>query len=266
MSLLMEYSQAEILRFALILARVSPLMIIAPIWGSPMVPGQVRVFLSLILAALLLPVVRTPIPAHVTSNVLNLAVGMGLELLLGFLMAYVALLFFAAAQFAGQLVDVQIGFGVANVIDPLTSAQVTLIGQLQYMAALWIFFLLDGHHLLLRGMVGTFAAAPLGHPLADVATFGVLLERGGRLLFALGAQIAAPALTALFLSNLALGLISRMMPQMNLFLVGMPLHVLVGLLALAASLGIFTSVWRGAIDELGSQIGEIQVLLRQQHG
>jgi flagellar biosynthetic protein FliR len=265
-NLFMEYSQAEITRFALILARVSPLMIIAPIWGSPLVPGQVRIFLSLIIAGLLLPVVRTPLPAGVAASAFPLGLAIALELALGFLLAYIALLLFAAAQFAGQLVDIQIGFGVANVIDPLSSSQVSLVGQMQYLAALWVFLLLDGHHLLLRGLAGTFVDAPLGDPLGSVAPIGLLVERAGRVLFSLGLQIAAPALTALFLSNFALGLVSRMMPQMNLFLVGLPMHVVVGLLALAASLAVFTSVWRGAIDELGGQLGELQSLLRQSHG
>lgn len=265
MNALFAFSQAELIRFILIVTRVSPLMMTAPIWGSPVVPPQIRVFITLMVSALLLPVVRGPLPPGIGDSVFVLALAAAQEMLLGFLLAYLALLMFAAAQFAGQLVDIQVGFGIANVIDPLSSAQVTLLGQVQYLAALFVFLLLDGHHLLLAGLAGTFGAAPLGAPLsgAGAAPFLFVVQRGGRLMFVLAAQIAAPALTALFLTNFALGLISRTLPQMNIFLVGMPVNIFVGLLALAASLSIFTAVWRGAIGDLEGQIAGLTATLRR---
>jgi len=264
MSALFAASQAELLRYLLIVVRISPLLIMAPIWGSPLVPAQVRVFIVLIVAGLLLPVVRGPLPPGIGDSVFLLALAVAQELLLGFLVAYAALLMFAGAQLAGQLVDVQVGFGIANVIDPLSSAQVTLLGQVQYLAALLVFLLLDGHHLLLTGLAATFGPAPLGAPFAAGMGPPLLLvvQRGGRILFVLAAQIAAPALTALFLTNFALGLVSRMLPQMNIFLVGLPVNVFVGLLALAASLSIFTTVWRGAVDGLGGQLAGLVATLR----
>ncbi len=257
MNALFAFSQAELLRYLLILARVSPLMITAPIWGSPLVPGQVRVFLAMLVAALLLLVVRGPLPAGLDASALDLALAVGLELLVGYCIALFTTLLFAAAQFAGQVADIQVGFGIANVIDPLTSAQVTIIGQLQYLAALFIFLLLDGHHLLLRGLAETFTAAPLGHPLAGGHALQMVVEHGGRLLFSLGLSIAAPVITALFLVNLAMGLVSRMLPQMNVFMVGLPLNIGVGLVALAASLTLFTAVWEGAVGGLGAALAAL---------
>lgn len=262
MNALFDFSQAEMFRFLLILARVSPLMITAPIWGSPLVPGTVRVFLAMLVAALLLPVTRGPLPPGLDTSVLVLAFAVAVELLIGYLVALLATLMFAAAQFAGQLVDIQVGFGIANVIDPLTSAQVTIIGQLQYLTALFIFLLLDGHHLLLRGLADTFAAAPLGRPLANAGALALVVSRGGRLLFSVGASIAAPTVTALFLTNFAMGLVARMLPQMNIFMVGLPVNVAVGLLALAASLSLFTAVWRGAMGGLGDELTALVRALR----
>jgi flagellar biosynthetic protein FliR len=264
MNALFAASQAELLRYLLIVVRVSPLMMTAPVLGSTLVPAQVRLFIALLLAGLLLPVVRGPLPPGLAGSVFPLAIAVAQELLLGFLVAYLVLLMFSAAQLAGQFIDIQVGFGIANVIDPLSSAQVTLLGQVQYLAALLIFLLLDGHHLLLSGLAATFGAAPLGNPFAAglAAPLTLVVQRGGRLMFVLAAQIAAPVLTALFLSNFALGLISRMLPQMNIFLVGMPVNVFVGLLALAASLSIFTSVWRGAMGGLESQLSGLVAALR----
>ena len=257
MERLFEYSQTELLRYLLILARVSPLFMIGPVWGSPMVPAQVRILMTALVSGLLLPVTRGPLPAGLGESVFALALAVGFELLLGLVLAYMALILFSAAQFAGQLMDIQVGFGVANVYDPLTSAQVTLIGQLQYLAALFVFLLLDGHHLLLRGLAGTFAAAPLGHPFTTALPLMTLVERGGRMLFLLAAQIAAPALTALFLTNFAMGLVSRMLPQINIFLVGLPVNVIAGLLAIAASLSLLPSIWRGAIAGLEGSLASV---------
>jgi len=262
MNALFAFSQAELFRYLLILARVSPLMITAPIWGSPLVPVQVRIFLAMLVAALLLPVTRGPLPAGLDTSVLVLAFAVAMELLIGYMVALLATLLFAAAQFAGQLADIQVGFGIANVIDPLTSAQVTIIGQLQYLTALFVFLLLDGHHLLLRGLADTFAAAPLGAPLAHAGSLSLVMGRGGRLLFSVGASIAAPTITALFLTNFAMGLVARMLPQMNIFMVGLPVNIGVGLLALAASMSLFTVVWRGAIGGLGDEIAALVQALK----
>lgn len=255
--------ETEMLRYLMILARISPLMVTAPLWGSPLVPPQVRGFLAMLIAALLLPVTRQPLPPGLAATPFSLAFAAGQELLLGFIVAELALLVFAAAQFAGQLADIQVGFGIANVLDPLTSAQVTLIGQLQYLGALLVFLLLDGHHLLLRGLADTFNVAPPGQPVAALsAPLTLVIERGGRLMFILAAQISAPVLTALFLTNFALGLVARMLPQMNLFLVGMPINVAVGLFALAASFPLFVGVWRGAILALHDQFGLLLTALK----
>lgn len=259
---LFAFGRSEIVRFALIACRVTPLMMVAPIWGSPLVPGQVRVLIAVGISALLLPAARGPLPPGVFDSLWPLAWAVAGELLLGFLFAYVALLLMAGAQFAGQLIDIQIGFGIANVLDPLTSAQVTLIGQMQYLAALFLFLLMDGHHLLLRGLADTFAAVPPGTPFAGAAALELVVRRGGSLLFVIAARIAAPALTALFLTNFALGLASRMMPQMNLFMVGMPVNVGAGLLALAASLTLFAAAWRGALGDLTVSLSALTAALR----
>ncbi len=262
MERLFAFSQAELLRYLLIMCRVSPLMVAAPFWGSPLVPAQVRLYLALLVSVLLLPVVRAPLPADLATSLGSLVGAVAVELLIGFLLAYAAILLFSAVQLAGQLADIQMGFGVANVIDPLTSAQVTLMGQVQYLVALLVFLLMDGHHIFLRGLVDTFATAPPGHGLGSALPLTLIVERGGRLLFTLAAQIAAPVLTALFLSNLAMGLISRVLPQINIFIVGLPLNVGIGLLAFAAGISVFTIVWRGALDEMARQMAALAAALR----
>ena len=262
MERLLEFSQAELLRFILIVCRVSPLMIIAPFWGSPLVPGQVRIYLALMVSALLMPVVRAPLPPDVATSLITLLFSISSEMLLGFLFAYLTILMFAAIQMAGQLVDIQVGFGIANVYDPLSGSQVTLIGQVLYMAAIFVFILLDGHHMMMKGLADSFVVAPPGHPFSGMGPIQMLVERGGSLMFILAAQVAAPAMTALFLVNIAMGLVSRVLPQINIFLVGLPLNVGIGLLVLAASMSIFPSVMRSAINGLSGQLNVLSMAIR----
>jgi flagellar biosynthetic protein FliR len=262
MERLLEFSQGELLRFLLIVCRVSPLMMIAPFWGSPLVPGQVRIYLALLVSALLMPVVRAPIPPDAAASLITLFFSVASELLLGFIFAYMAVLLFAAVQMAGQLVDIQVGFGIANVFDPVSGAQVTLIGQVLYMAAIFVFILLNGHHMMLKGLADSFTIAPPGRPFTGMGPVQLLVERGGSLMFILAAQVAAPAMTALFLVNLAMGLVSRVLPQINIFLVGLPLNVGIGLLVLAASMSIFPSVMRYAISGLAGQLTALTGALR----
>lgn len=237
-------------------------MILAPFWGSPLVPGQVRIYLALLVSALLMPVVRAPIPPDAAASLFALVFSVASELMLGFIFAYIAVLLFAAVQMAGQLVDIQVGFGIANVFDPVSGAQVTLIGQVLYMAAIFVFILLDGHHMMMKGLADSFSIAPPGRPFSGVEPVQLLVERGGSLMFILAAQVAAPAMTALFLVNLAMGLVSRVLPQINIFLVGLPLNVGIGLLVLAASMSIFPSVMRSAITGLSGQLTALSMALR----
>jgi flagellar biosynthetic protein FliR len=138
-------------------------------------------------------------------------------------------------QLGGQLAGTQMGFGLVNLIDPQSNAHVTVIAEWQQLIALLVFLALDVHHVLLRALVESFHAAPPGAvALTAIGVQGAVALSGE--LFGLGVRIAAPVMIALLMSNGALGVLARTIPQLNVFVVGFPVHVGVGLVMLGASL------------------------------
>jgi flagellar biosynthesis protein FliR len=138
-------------------------------------------------------------------------------------------------QLGGQLAGIQMGFGLAGLIDPQSRAQVTIIAEWQQLLALLVFLALDVHHLLLAAVVASFHAAPPGGLALASLGLGVAVSMAGEI-FVLGARIAAPVMIVLLLSNAALGLLARTIPQINVFVVGFPLNAGAGLLMLGAAL------------------------------
>jgi flagellar biosynthetic protein FliR len=160
---------------------------------------------------------------------------------MGLIVGFVAYLVFMGVQFAGEIIDIQIGFAVANIINPETQQQVTVLGELELTLATLVFLISNSHLLMLQGIGGSFHLLPLPYINLDPSVAGnvvIFLEQAFLIVF----QIAAPPAVALFVVNIALGLMARVAPQMNVFVVGFPLQIGVGLLMLAVSVPLLVTV------------------------
>lgn len=173
------------------------------------------------------------------------------EVLLGALMGLSIRLLFTGVQMAGQLVGFQMGFAVANIFDPVTSAQVSLPAQAYNLFATLVFLTVNGHHLLLRALAESFRQLPPGRALWAETGARPLVALAGDM-FGLSIAVAAPVLTALLLTTVALGIVARTVPQMNVYFVAMPVSIAVGLLFMALS---FPFVWLVLGDQFGG-LGE----------
>lgn len=173
------------------------------------------------------------------------------EILIGLLLGFVATLFIYALQMAGGLIDLMMGFAIANVIDPQTGAQSPIMGNFKYMFAILILFFTDGHHLLLRGVLNSYFLVPLHKwiTFADGGMAQLLIDFFLRS-FAISLQIAAPIAASIFLVDVALGLISRTVPQMNMFVVGIPVKIISTFLLLLLVLPGFGFVLSRLFSEL----------------
>ncbi|MFN8542722.1 MAG: flagellar biosynthetic protein FliR [Candidatus Binatia bacterium] len=219
--------------FLLVLARVAGLVLAAPLFGHLLVPLRVRIGLAVLLTVALVPVV--PPPVALPTSLWGLGGAVAAESALGALMGFVAQLVFAGAQLGGQLAGIQMGFGMANLIDPQAHAQVTVVAEWQSLITLLVFVLLDGHHLLIRAMIESLRVAPAGAlVLAPTALRDAVGLAGD--VFATGVRLAAPVLIVLLLTNAAMGVLARTIPQLNVFVVGFPVNVGVGLLVTGAAL------------------------------
>lgn len=254
---------AEVQAFLGILVRVSGTVAVAPVFGSRQTPAPVKVALSLILALLLLPVApRSPGLERSAETLAGAVLSVAGEAFLGIALGFMGFLIFSAAQVAGGLLDFEMGFGITQALDPEFSQALPLVGNFQNLLALLVFLAINGHHQLLRALVASFRVVPLGGagpqpaglpgPAPSLTFLGAFVG-----LFAAAVQLAAPVLAALFLTNLALGLLARTVPQMNLFAIGLSAKSGLGVLALAVALPVVLAVLADVLSGLGPWLEEL---------
>ncbi len=235
------FDPQRLLLFVLVLSRLSGLVMIAPVFGSADVPLRVRALLTVTLTLLVLPAVwDAPVPAIQQNGELLLHVGN--ELLVGYVLGLGVWLLLTAMQIAGQVISQSSGISLAEVLDPQLDASFPLVSQWLTVLTLAVFVVLDGHLLLLEGVLQSFAAFPVGGVIEPAQLVALLAGSDGQSglvpeALALGVRVAAPVTAALLLAALVLGLISRTLPQLNVFAVGFGVQTIVALFVLAATLG-----------------------------
>jgi flagellar biosynthetic protein FliR len=217
----------------LVALRIAPLFIMVPVFGSAPAPNLFRAVLIVALSAAVVTVTGARLPAVPASVIELLLYGVS-ELVVGAALAFGLAAAFAAFLFAGRLLDFQLGFGIANLIDPVTRAQAPLIGTGLNLLAVTLFFLAEGHHLLIRAIAFSLEHFPPGRFVGEL-NFGAIAAQFGAM-FTLGIEIAAPAVFAVLLLDLGFAVASRSMPQMNVFIVAIPFKIALGIAVLALSL------------------------------
>jgi flagellar biosynthetic protein FliR len=219
------------LGYFLVALRVAVVLAMTPVLYAMPIPARVRAALVLVLATVLaacLPANEVPQVSD-TGALFESAfseLGLGATLGLGVLLA------FSAFAVAGNLLDVQIGFGIAQVFDPVSNRFSPLLVSAFSYAAVVVFFLVDGHHALLRGVAYSLQAFPVGRPWLLQATAVPVLKQAGAV-FALGFALAAPVVFCVLLVELALGVVSRNLPQINMLALGIPIKIVVGMAVLS---------------------------------
>jgi flagellar biosynthetic protein FliR len=227
-------------------ARVSGLMLVAPVFSARLVPPMVKAGLVVLLTMLLTPVAGAHLagaPALTPATVLA-------ETMVGFVIGLGAALLVGAAEAAGELMAIQIGLSGASIMDPVNQHQVPALGQLMQMTALALLLSLDLHLVMIDAMAASTRVLPVGMEM-DLAGGAMALVRTGSTLFVLGLRFAAPVVAAVLIANVALAILSRAAPQLNVLSVAFPLQIGIGLFALAAALpfiGTFFTGWATVYD------------------
>lgn len=234
-----EMYAAQFVQFLLVFSRVTGTLFSAPVFGSRVIPVTARVGLALLLTLFMFPM-SVLSPDHQPASLLMLGWWVLIELVYGLTAGYVAALFFNSVQMAGQLIDMQIGFGIVNVFDPQFGQQVPLIGNFKYLMALSVFLALQGHHILIGALADNFRSVPLGMQiyLSDATSFLVDAVMN---LFVMALRIALPVLGTVLMTDVALGILARIMPQMNVFVVGITGKLIVGVFMLFLILPFYVS-------------------------
>jgi flagellar biosynthetic protein FliR len=240
-TLISEFGEQRVLAFFLVLARISPLFLLAPLFSSKMVPARVRSVIAVGLAIGLSPVVgsATQLPTDVGAIGSLLAK----ELLVGGAFAYALAATFAALSVAGTFLDTTIGFSYGSVVDPLNGNQAAVLSTAYSMIGLLVFIAIGGDAWVIKGLAHTYDVVSLtqypslGH-IVDGAT-GAFVK-----VFTAAIEVAGPVLLALVLTDAAFGMVTRVVPTLNAFQVAIPAKVVLGLLLIGASMP-FVAGWLG---------------------
>ncbi|MFO7569282.1 MAG: flagellar biosynthetic protein FliR [Smithellaceae bacterium] len=249
-----EHAQA----FILVLLRVSALVTTMPVFSERTVPPTIKASLSIIISVILFPVVVSKIPPLAQLHFLELLFLMIGEVLIGVTIGFASRLVFAAIQLAGNIIGFQMGFAIVNVIDPMTSSQVSIIAEFQYLIAMLLFLTVNAHHLFFSAIAQSYEfIAPLGFHFSGQlmqAIFDVSKE-----MFVIALKIGAPIMAVMLFTNVGLGVVARTVPQMNIFIVGFPLQISMGLIFLGFTTPLFIRTLTGMFAGME---GKIITLLR----
>ncbi len=238
--------------FILILVRTASIIFFIPFLGARNVPKGFKVGLALFISLILIGIVKVDATV-MSADLLTLAVAIGGEIIIGFTLGLIARLIFSAVEMAGEVMGVQMGFSIANVIDPQTSAHVPIIGHFQTILATLIFLSINAHHLFIAAIADSFALVPPMHfTLTQQMMNGIITM--SRDMFILAIKIGAPVMVALLITNVALAVVSKTMPQMNIMIVSFPLTIAGGLLIMILSIPLFAYMIQRAFEGMRGDV------------
>ena len=250
--LLLNIPVEQIQIFFFVLVRVAAILFSIPFLSSSSIPVLLKVGLSMAVSMLIVPRFGPDaVPAIV--NPLQLALGILGEVAIGLLIGLSVQLLFAGIQIAGQMVGFQMGLAIANVVDPASSLQMPLLAQFLNLFALLIFVSLNVHHFFIRAMMEGFDTIPLMgmHFSQDLYPLMLSLTANS---FMVAVKIGAPVMVSLLLTSAAMGLVARAVPQMQIFIISMPVKIIVGLVFLALSLPFCANYLHNAFDRMGMML------------
>jgi len=249
--LLAHFSEEQTAGFILVLARISPLFILAPMFSSKMIPARAKGIVAVALTIGIYPTASHAGGAHdIPLDILPLGGLVLKELFVGLAFAFSLACLFAAIQVAGSILDTLIGFSFGAIVDPVTGTNGAVLNQVYGLIGVMIFIVINGDAWVIQGLAKSYEAIPL----IDAPDMSTLVE-GAQVvfsgIFAAAIEVCAPVMLATLLTDVAFGLVSRVVPQLNVFGVGFPAKVTVGLVMVGATLP-FMAGWLG--DELQSSV------------
>ncbi|MGV8983655.1 fused FliR family export protein/FlhB family type III secretion system protein [Clostridium sp.] len=218
---------AYYLGFIMVILRISAFFMSVPIFFPKGTPPTAKVGFCVVFTFLILPGVNYESVSLITSNVALIKFSLN-EVITGLMLGYITKFCFFSAQMAGQLMDFQVGFSMMSIFDPVSNENVTLLGRLLYWVSMVMFFVVDGHHMLIRAVIDSFNSVKLGKFILSQASAMMMVKIFVEF-FTLAIKIAIPIVLIIIITDLCLGLISRTVPQLNVMILGMPIKILVGL-------------------------------------
>jgi len=240
--------------FLLVLVRVIAMIMVAPVFGAKPVPAQVKIGLSVLLAVILVPL--QPAVPPLLTDWMTIVLAVAKESVVGLLLGFVATMLFSAVQMAAQIVGVQVGFAFSNTMDPLLMQNSSFLDAMYNWMAVLVFMGLGGHHALISAVSHSFELVPLGQFGGD-AIIGNRLVTLSAATFGIALKLAMPIVGTMLLVDAAFALVVRSVPQMNIFAVGLPVKMLVGILAMMALVPMTVAGFGTVTNDVGNAVAGV---------
>ncbi len=234
------------------LTRILAMISSSPVIGNKQVPKRVKIGLSVLLAIIIAPTLG-PMPQVAPGSAQGLLIIVQ-QIIIGVAMGFTMRLIFSAVEMAGELIGMQMGLGFASFYDPINATQSVVIAQWMGIIAVLAFLAMNGHLYMLSALAKSFVALPIGGMMTNEGFYAV--ARWGGSIFAYALQVSLPILAALLITNIALGILTRAAPQLNLFAIGFPVTLAIGFLVLALAMPSFIVLLDRLVQEgLGRMMG-----------
>jgi flagellar biosynthesis protein FliR len=248
MNELLRLAWSDFLSLFLIFIRIGTVFAVVPFFNAEIIPRRITALIALFLSFILLPLVPK---IQIRPDELNILMMVSIlihQMLIGLALGLAIDVIFSGIQIAGELMGFQMGFSIANVVDPMTGITAPITSNLLYITAFLLFFSFGGHHLLIKALVETFAIMPIGDRMVHTGFLMSVITYAGAM-FVIGIKVSAPVVGILLLINVSFAIIARALPQMNVFLMAFPLTIAVGLIFMVLVIKMMPMFMTGSLDK-----------------
>ncbi len=245
---LLNIAWPDMVSFIFVFARIGIIFAAIPFFSAELIPRRIIAIVVLFLSLVIMPVVP---PAGFTLEALNILSFVLLlvhELLIGICLGLAVNVITSGAQIAGQLMGFQMGFAIANVVDPMTGENAPITANILYVTTFLLFFSFGGHHMLIKALMESFYIIPIEAALPQQGYLVAALAYGAKM-FIIAMKMAAPVIGVLLLINVSFAMVARAIPQMNVFIMSFPLTIAVGLIFATIVIKLMPHVISISLDE-----------------
>lgn len=238
--------------FFLIFLRVGAIIMTIPVFDGRNIPILLKGSLSFAISIILFPILKVDnFPFY--ADLILFIIGVAGEIVLGIIIGFSVKMLIAGIQLAGQLMGFQMGLAIANVMDPITSFQIPLIAQMYTILSMLLLLIINAHHFFIKAIADSFVMVPIFDFQFTSGLMQHLLTLSGKI-FIIAIKVGAPVIVSLLLTSAALGLVARTVPQMNVFIVAMPIKIVIGLFFMGVSFPYLTYYLKELFGKLGNII------------
>lgn len=239
--------------FFLIFSRISGIFLLTPVFGSKNIPNNLKVGFSIFLSLIAYPLITAS--NLLIKDIYILLYFIVSEFFIGLVFGFISLLILNSIYIAGVIVDRNIGFSIVNVMSPQDESEIPITANFYYTFAIMVFLITNSHHILIKSILHSFKTIPLGYQASKLLFVDKVIDILNTS-FILGFKMAAPILITIFVTNVLLGILSRAIPQMNVFVVGMPLKIFIGLITIFIILPLYYNVFTNIFSIMFEYIKE----------